>query len=121
MSRSATITSAEGLASAGLIDASEAPAAADVSQRYAIRVTPEMSALMAGPDGAAIRSQFIPHPAELHTAPGELLDPIGDDAHSPVPGVVHRYPDRVLLKPVSVCPVYCRFCFRVRPLVLHPP
>lgn len=112
MSRSATITSAEGLASAGLIDASEAPAAADVSQRYAIRVTPEMSALMAGPDGAAIRSQFIPDPAELHTAPGELLDPIGDDAHSPVPGVVHRYPDRVLLKPVSVCPVYCRFCFR---------
>jgi lysine 2,3-aminomutase len=42
----------------------------------------------------------------------ELADPIGDDAHSPVPGLVHRYPDRVLLKLLSVCPVYCRFCFR---------
>jgi lysine 2,3-aminomutase len=41
-----------------------------------------------------------------------LKDPIGDDAYSPVKGIVHRYPDRVLLKPVHVCPVYCRFCFR---------
>jgi lysine 2,3-aminomutase len=40
------------------------------------------------------------------------MDPIGDDAHSPVEGMVHRYPDRVLLKPVHVCPAYCRFCFR---------
>jgi len=39
-------------------------------------------------------------------------DPIGDDAHTPVEGVVHRYPDRALLKPVHVCPAYCRFCFR---------
>jgi lysine 2,3-aminomutase len=42
----------------------------------------------------------------------ESADPIGDDAHSPVEGIVHRYPDRVLLKLVHVCPVYCRFCFR---------
>ena len=42
----------------------------------------------------------------------ENADPIGDDAHSPVEGIVHRYPDRVLLKLVSVCAVYCRFCFR---------
>ena len=41
-----------------------------------------------------------------------MADPIGDDAHSPVAGIVHRYPDRVLLKPVHVCAVYCRFCFR---------
>src|SRR5690606_24974333 len=39
-------------------------------------------------------------------------DPIGDHVKSPVKGVVHRYPDRVLLKIVGVCPVYCRFCFR---------
>ena len=44
--------------------------------------------------------------------PGENADPIGDDAHSPVPGIVHRYPDRVLFKLVHVCAVYCRFCFR---------
>ena len=45
-------------------------------------------------------------------APEERGDPIGDDAHSPVAGIVHRYPDRVLLKLVHVCPVYCRYCFR---------
>lgn len=112
MSQSTAITTAEGLANAGLIDAADARAAAAVSERYAIRVTPEMLALMEGPDASAIRRQFLPDPAELTTAPHELLDPIGDDAHSPVPGIVHRYPDRVLLKPISVCPVYCRFCFR---------
>ena len=46
------------------------------------------------------------------TLPHEQPDPIGDDALSPLPGLVHRYEDRVLLKPVLVCPVYCRFCFR---------
>jgi lysine 2,3-aminomutase len=45
-------------------------------------------------------------------APYERADPIGDDAHAPVEGIVHRYPDRVLLKPMHVCAAYCRFCFR---------
>src|SRR5690606_2610791 len=49
---------------------------------------------------------------ELESTPGELAAPIGDDSHSPVRGLVHRYPDRVLLKVVGLCPVYCRFCFR---------
>ena len=48
----------------------------------------------------------------MQTTPEERADPIGDLAHSPVEGIVHRYPDRVLLKAVHVCPVYCRFCFR---------
>jgi len=56
--------------------------------------------------------QFIPDAAELLTAPHEAVDPIGDDALSPIKGVVHRYPDRALLKPLLICPVYCRFCFR---------
>ena len=56
--------------------------------------------------------QFIPDPAELVTAPHERADPIADDALSPIKGVVHRYPDRALLKPLLICPVYCRFCFR---------
>src|SRR6516164_8402261 len=51
-------------------------------------------------------------PAELAIVPEEHSDPIGDDTHSPVDGIVHRYPDRVLLKLTHVCPVYCRFCFR---------
>jgi lysine 2,3-aminomutase len=49
---------------------------------------------------------------ELRTLPEELADPIGDAAHSPVAGIVHRHPDRVLFKVVAACPVYCRFCFR---------
>jgi lysine 2,3-aminomutase len=59
-----------------------------------------------------IAAQFVPTIAELSEAPDERVDPIGDDRWSPVPGIVHRYPDRVLLKPILLCPVYCRFCFR---------
>ena len=59
-----------------------------------------------------IARQFVPDPAELDVQPEERADPIGDHAHSPVEGIVHRYPDRVLLKLTHVCAVYCRFCFR---------
>jgi lysine 2,3-aminomutase len=59
-----------------------------------------------------IASQFVPSAAELIGTAEERADPIGDAAHSPVEGIVHRYPDRVLLKAVHLCPVYCRFCFR---------
>jgi lysine 2,3-aminomutase len=59
-----------------------------------------------------VAKQFRPHVDELRVEAYEVADPIGDDAHSPVPGIVHRYPDRVLLKPVAQCVVYCRFCFR---------
>jgi lysine 2,3-aminomutase len=84
-----------------------------VAARYAVAVTPAMAALIArdGP-GSAMARQFIPSTAEARLAPGESDDPIGDEAHSPVEGVVHRYADRALLKIVHACPVYCRFCFR---------
>ncbi|MGN6463726.1 MAG: lysine-2,3-aminomutase-like protein, partial [Pseudolabrys sp.] len=59
-----------------------------------------------------IARQFVPDVAELDVQPHELSDPICDTAHMPVEGIVHRYPDRVLLKLVHVCAVYCRFCFR---------
>jgi lysine 2,3-aminomutase len=101
-----------------LIDSGFAPAArlADlekVAARYAIAVTPEIAALIDPNDPAdPIARQFIPSADELVEQPGENADPIGDDAHSPVPGIVHRYPDRVLFKLVHVCAVYCRFCFR---------
>ena len=58
------------------------------------------------------RASSFPMRRSSKREPGERADPIGDDAHSPVEGIVHRYPDRVLLKLVHVCPVYCRFCFR---------
>ncbi len=104
-----TLRDADALAEAGLVSGRD-PAAA-VAARYAVAITPAMQALIAHPDDP-IGLQFIPHPAELVTAPHERADPIGDDALSPVKGIVHRYPDRVLLKPLLVCPVYCRFCFR---------
>jgi lysine 2,3-aminomutase len=84
-----------------------------VAARYAVSLTPDMAELINPLDAHdPIARQFIPDAAELEAHPGEQADPIGDDAHSPVEGIVHRYPDRVLLKLVHVCPVYCRFCFR---------
>jgi lysine 2,3-aminomutase len=84
-----------------------------VAERYAIAISPAMAALIDRTDSDdPIARQFVPDGAELVTTPEERADPIGDLAHSPVEGIVHRYPDRVLLKAVHVCPVYCRFCFR---------
>jgi lysine 2,3-aminomutase len=89
------------------------PRLAEAAEAMAIAITPEMLELIDRADPAdPIARQFVPDVRELETAPGEDADPIGDDAHSPVEGVVHRYPDRVLLKLVHVCAVYCRFCFR---------
>ncbi|NNG03803.1 MAG: lysine-2,3-aminomutase-like protein [Inquilinus sp.] len=91
----------------------EQAALAEVARRYAVAITPAMAALIDPADQAdPIVRQFLPDAAELETQPGELADPIGDVAHSPVRGIVHRYPDRVLLKLLHACPVYCRFCFR---------
>lgn len=108
---SATLRDADALLDAGLIAPEERAAVAAVAERYAVAIPPALRALIDHPDDP-IGRQFIPHPYELHTAPHEHADPIGDDALSPVKGIVHRYPDRALLKPLLVCPVYCRFCFR---------
>jgi lysine 2,3-aminomutase len=84
-----------------------------VAGRYAVSVTPDIAALIDVNDANdPIARQFIPTAAELVSQPGERADPIGDQAHAPVAGIVHRYPDRVLFKLVHVCAVYCRFCFR---------
>ncbi|MBX3454972.1 lysine-2,3-aminomutase-like protein [Ferrovibrio sp.] len=95
------------------IDETEAAALLRVAERFAVAVTPAMRALIDPTDPAdPIARQFAPDVAELIEDPEELSDPIGDASHSPLPGIVHRYPDRVLLKPIKACPVYCRFCFR---------
>ncbi len=84
-----------------------------VAARYAVAITPAITGLMEpGEPSDPIARQFVPTSAELEHAAGERDDPIGDDAHSPCEGIVHRYPDRVLLKLTHVCAVYCRFCFR---------
>ncbi len=101
------------LVAAGLAPAEKLADLARVAARYAVAITPAVADLVDQDDPRdPIARQFVPDIAELTTAPLERADPIGDDAHSPVAGVVHRYPDRVLLKLVNVCAVYCRFCFR---------
>ncbi len=101
------------LAAAGLIDADRVAALEPVAERYAVAVTPALARLIdpADPHDPMAR-QFLPQLAELDTRPEELADPIGDAAHSPTEGIVHRYPDRVLLKLTHLCATYCRFCFR---------
>src|SRR5271155_4678338 len=109
----ATLRSIAQMQDAGLVAPPRAAALEQVAARYAAAITPAMAGLI-DPDDPddPIARQFIPDPAELVRLPEERADPIGDLTHSPVEGIVHRYPDRVLLKAVHVCPVYCRFCFR---------
>ncbi len=84
-----------------------------VAERYAIAITPDVMDLIDRADAAdPIARQYVPDAREAITTDEERADPIGDDTHSPVKGIVHRYPDRVLLKPTHACAVYCRFCFR---------
>ena len=107
------LRSIDALVEAGLAAPARSDALQKVSERYAVSVTSAVAGLIDAADPAdPIARQFIPDAAELVTLPQELADPIGDDAYSPVEGVVHRYPDRALLKLVHACPVYCRFCFR---------
>ncbi|HEU0059172.1 MAG TPA: lysine-2,3-aminomutase-like protein [Hyphomicrobiaceae bacterium] len=109
----ATLRSLEELEAAGLLPAGAAHTLAAVADRYAVAVTPEMAGLIdrGNPDDPIAR-QFLPSHSELAPLPGELADPFDEARLSPVPGVVHRYGDRALLKLTHVCPVYCRFCFR---------
>jgi lysine 2,3-aminomutase len=109
----ATLRSPAELVAHGLAPASSLPDLEKVAARFAVSVTPDVAGLIDPTDpNDPIARQYIPNAAELETRPGENTDPIGDHVHSPVAGVVHRYPDRALLKIVHVCAVYCRFCFR---------
>jgi lysine 2,3-aminomutase len=109
----ATLRQPAELAAHGLVPSGALPELEKVAARYAVAVTPEMAALIdAGDPDDPIARQFIPRVEELAQQPQERADPIGDRAFSPIEGIVHRYPDRVLFKLVHVCAVYCRFCFR---------
>ena len=108
-----TLRSSEALAQAGLIAPERLGPLRQVAARYAVAITPAMAELVDPADPAdPIARQFVPDARELDLEPEEDADPIGDGAHSPTPGIVHRYPDRVLLKLTHTCAVYCRFCFR---------
>jgi lysine 2,3-aminomutase len=107
------LLSVDDLVAAGLIAKERAPRLRAVEARYGVAVTPQIATLI-DPTNAddPIGKQFLPDERELDTKTYEIADPIGDDIHSPIEGVVHRYADRALVKLLTVCPVYCRFCFR---------
>ncbi len=101
------------LVARGLVAAETASTLENVVARYALSITPAVAELIDPDDpNDPIARQYVPRPAELEAVANERADPIGDDRFSPVEGIVHRYPDRVLFKLVHVCAVYCRFCFR---------
>ncbi len=106
-----TLRSPRALADAGLVEADRLPALEGVAAQYAVAITPAMAELIQHADDP-IGRQFVPCEAELDVQPAEAADPVGDFAHAPVEGIVHRYPDRCLLKLNHACAVYCRFCFR---------
>ena len=111
--QSRTLRTPQDLLRAGLVAEAMLPALEELAARYATAITPAMAALITPGDPAdPIALQYVPDAAELLTAPHELEDPTADAPFTPVKGVVHRYPDRALLKPLLACPVYCRFCFR---------
>src|SRR5580704_3160811 len=116
MSKSTTTTLSSALRTpsdlinAGLVSTDRRAELEQVATRYAVSVSSEMARIIDPADPHdPIAAQFVPSSAELDSSPEERDDPIGDDVHSPVTGIVHRYPDRVLLKLVHVCPVYCRY------------
>lgn len=102
------LTSLAALERTCLVDPTDRTALRAVTEEFRVRISPEMAAV----DSAGVAAQFVPDVRELQVRPEELADPIGDDAHAPVPGLTHRYPDRAILHATKVCEVYCRFCFR---------
>ena len=82
-------------------------------EKHPQRISPHITRLMDAEGGCGpVSRQFLMDAREEDISPDERADPIGDDAHSPLPGLIHRYPDRVLLLPTDACASHCRFCFR---------
>ncbi|MFV0410059.1 MAG: lysine-2,3-aminomutase-like protein [Paracoccus sp. (in: a-proteobacteria)] len=101
------LSSVRDLMDAGLANPGDADDLETVAREFRIRITPAMQGRSPG-----IAAQFVPDRRELTIRPEEMADPIGDQVHSPVPGLTHRYPDRAILHITQTCDVYCRFCFR---------
>ena len=85
------------------------------NKKLAMAITPHFFNLIDREDpNCPIRRQVIPREEEMRIGPEETLDPVGEDEHSPVEGIVHRYPDRVLFLATDRCAAYCRYCTRSR-------
>ncbi len=109
------ITTVEHLRQVIHLTPSEEAAATKRDGRFIMGIPPYWAALMDPDDPTCpIRRQAVPLEDEYYTSPNDLVDPLAEDSHMPVPGLVHRYPDRVLLLVVEICSMYCRFCTRSR-------
>ncbi len=107
-----TLRQAVEFVKAGLLSKQSTAEIEKVAEQFSLSITPEMQDQIACGEDDPVAKQFVPTVEELNTTKDELLDPIGDAAFTAVKGIVHRYPDRCLFKPVNLCAVYCRFCFR---------
>ena len=109
------LSSEDDLSKLLLLTAEEKQALRRRAGRLRSAITPYYALLMDPGDPAdPIRLTMVPRLEEFDASPEGYVDPCGEDAHQPVPGLVHRYPDRVLLLPTNQCPVYCRYCTRGR-------
>lgn len=102
----------DNLVQAEIIHAQDASSLEKVAKQFNVSITPAIAELVKLQPHGPIYQQFVPQIAELNHTTAELADPTGDFKYEKVKGLIHRYPDRCLLKVVNVCPVYCRFCFR---------
>lgn len=108
-----SIRTVEQLVANDLIAANAVQDINKVVENFSLTITEQMHALIDKTNPTdPIRMQFVPSKDELTISANESTDPIGDQTHTKVKGIVHRYPDRCLFTPVHVCPIYCRFCFR---------
>jgi len=98
-----------------IINLTDEEAAGCRSHHFRVDVTPYFASLIDPDDpNCPIRRQVIPTSKELVAFDGMVADSLNEDAHSPVPGLVHRYPDRVLMLVTTQCASYCRYCTRSR-------
>jgi lysine 2,3-aminomutase len=109
------LTTAEQLEQHMVLTEEEKAGCAHANHKLALAITPYFFNLIDRSDpNCPIRRQVIPRGEEMIVSEEERLDPVGEDAHSPVPGLVHRYPDRVLFLVTDRCAAYCRYCTRSR-------
>ena len=109
------ITTLEGLENRLKLTSEERAGVILSGNKLALAVTPHYFNLIERENpGCPIRRQVIPHVGEGGVSPSEMADPCGEDSHMPVPGLVHRYPDRVLFLITDRCAAYCRYCTRSR-------
>lgn len=109
------IRSADQLARVIRLSQDEAEAIGRHTGPLPVGITPYYASLLSKHDPAqALRRTVVPVGGEYLRTPGEADDPLGEDSHSPVPGIVHRYPDRVLFLVTGFCSTYCRYCTRSR-------